>query len=109
MQWQLRTCSTGARPRLADALHGSLWAILSDRLRGRAVAAARDRVLVFEAAEKLGSPLVVMTGRERTPADGPTIAGIKALLPLIEDKPIRLALEPHYARRIQFLRTTTPF
>jgi len=32
-----------------------------------AVAAARDRVLVFEAAEKLGSPLVVMTGRERTP------------------------------------------
>src|SRR6185295_576376 len=31
-----------------------------------AQAAARDRLLVFEAAEKLGSPLVVMTGRKRT-------------------------------------------
>jgi sugar phosphate isomerase/epimerase len=69
-----------------------------------AVAAARDRLLVFEAAEKLGSPLVVMTGRKRTPGGmGPTIAGIKALLPLIEDKPIRLALEPHYGSQIQFL------
>jgi sugar phosphate isomerase/epimerase len=69
-----------------------------------AVAAARDRVLVFEAAEKLCSPLVVMTGRERTPGGmGPTIAGINALLPLIEDKPIRLALEPHYGSQIQSL------
>jgi sugar phosphate isomerase/epimerase len=69
-----------------------------------AVSAAQDRLLVFEAAEKLGSPLVVMTGRERT-ATGmePTIAGIKALLPLIEDKPVRLALEPHYGSQIQFL------
>jgi sugar phosphate isomerase/epimerase len=69
-----------------------------------AVDAARDRVLVFEAAEQLRSPLVVMTGRERTPGGmPPTIAGIKALLPLIEDKPIRLALEPHYGSQIQFL------
>jgi sugar phosphate isomerase/epimerase len=59
---------------------------------------------VFEAAEKLGSPLVVLTGRERTPGGmAPTIAGIQALLPFIEDKPIRLALEPHYGSQIQFL------
>jgi sugar phosphate isomerase/epimerase len=69
-----------------------------------AVSAARDRLLVFQAAEKLGSPLVVMTGRERTETGmEPTIAGIKALLPLIEDTPIRLALEPHFGSQIQFL------
>jgi sugar phosphate isomerase/epimerase len=69
-----------------------------------AQAAARDRLLVFEAAEKLGSPLVVMTGRKRTEGGmAPTLAGIKALLPLIEDKPIRLALEPHYGAQIQCL------
>lgn len=69
-----------------------------------AVAAARDRLLVFEAAEQLGSPLVVISGRERTPNGmEPTIAGLKALLPLIEDKPIRLALEPHFGSQIQFL------
>jgi sugar phosphate isomerase/epimerase len=69
-----------------------------------AQAAASDRLLVFEAAEKLGSPLVVMTGRKWTEGGmGPTIAGLKALLPLIEDTPIRLALEPHYGSQIQFL------
>ena len=33
----------------------------------------------------------------------PTIAGIKALEPHIENKPVRLALEPHYGCQIQFL------
>jgi sugar phosphate isomerase/epimerase len=67
-----------------------------------AQAAARDRVRLFEAAKKMGSPLVVITGRPRT--DGGlqrTIAGIKALLPLIEHIPVRLALEPHYRSQIQ--------
>ncbi len=69
-----------------------------------ALQAVGDRLLLFEAAEKLRSPLVVMTGRKR--AEGglaPTLAGLKALLPLVEGKPVRLALEPHYGAQIQFL------
>jgi sugar phosphate isomerase/epimerase len=64
--------------------------------------AAGDRALLFEAAEKLGSPLVVMTGRPRT-AGGlePTIAGIQALLPMVQNSPVRLALEPHDGSQIQ--------
>jgi sugar phosphate isomerase/epimerase len=45
---------------------------------------------------------VVITGRPRR--DGglePTIAGIKALLPLVEHLPVRLALEPHFGSQIQ--------
>jgi sugar phosphate isomerase/epimerase len=66
--------------------------------------AASDRVLLFDVAEKMGSPLVVITGRPRK--DGglePTIAGIKTLLPLIAHKPVKLALEPHYGSQIQFI------
>jgi len=64
--------------------------------------AATERALLFAAAEKLGSPLVVMTGRPRT-AGGldATIAGIKALLPRIQHSPVRLALEPHDGSQIQ--------
>ena len=65
--------------------------------------AAPDRALAFDAAEKLHSPLVVITGRPRR--DGgldATIAGLKTLLPLIEHSPVRLALEPHYGAQIQF-------
>lgn len=70
-----------------------------------AVGAASERALLFDAAEKLGSPLVVITGRPRV-ENGlvPTIAGIKALLPLIEGKPVKLALEPHYGSQIQFMQ-----
>jgi len=66
------------------------------------VGAASERALLFDAAEKLGSPLVVITGRPRR-ENGlvPTIAGIKALLPLIEAKPVKLALEPHFGSQIQ--------
>lgn len=65
--------------------------------------AASIRAQLFDVAEKLGSPLVVITGRPRK--DGglqPTIAGIKALLPLIENKRVKLALEPHYGSQIQY-------
>jgi sugar phosphate isomerase/epimerase len=66
--------------------------------------AAPDRALLFEAAEKMHSPLVVMTGRPRREGGlGPTIAGIQALLPLIEHRPVRLALEPHYGSQIQYM------
>jgi len=69
-----------------------------------AVGAVSERALIFDAALKLGSPLVVITGRPRT-ENGlvPTIAGIKALLPLIEDLPVKLALEPHYGSQIQYI------
>jgi sugar phosphate isomerase/epimerase len=67
-----------------------------------AQAAASFRAQLFEVATKMGSPLVVITGRPRTDHGmEPTIAGIKALLPLIEDKPAKLALEPHYGSQIQ--------
>jgi len=66
--------------------------------------AAGYRAQLFDVAIKLGSPLVVITGRPRTDTGlEPTIAGIKALLPLIENKPVRLALEPHLGSQIQFL------
>jgi sugar phosphate isomerase/epimerase len=68
-----------------------------------AQAAAGFRAQLFDVAIKMESPLVVITGRPRTDAGlEPTIAGIKALLPLIENKPVRLALEPHFGSQIQF-------
>jgi sugar phosphate isomerase/epimerase len=70
---------------------------------GEAQAAAGFRAQLCEVAIKMGSPLVVITGRPRTDSGlEPTIAGIKALLPLIENKPVRLALEPHFGSQIQF-------
>jgi sugar phosphate isomerase/epimerase len=69
-----------------------------------AQAAASIKAQLFDVSEKMGSPLVVITGRPRK--DGglePTIAGIKSLLPLIESKPVKLALEPHYGSQIQYL------
>ena len=68
-----------------------------------ALRAVPDRLLLFDAAEKLGCPLVVMTGRPRTEGGlAATLAGIRALLPRIEGRPVRLALEPHYGAQIQF-------
>lgn len=66
--------------------------------------AAGYRSQLFDVAVKLGSSLVVITGRPRTDTGlEPTIAGIKALLPRIENNPVRLALEPHYGSQIQFI------
>ena len=69
-----------------------------------AQAAAKDFVPLFDMAEKLGSPLVVQTGGPRV-ENGieATTAGVEALLPLIEGRPTRLALEPHYNSQIQWL------
>jgi sugar phosphate isomerase/epimerase len=64
--------------------------------------AAADATLLFEFAEKLGSPLVVISGGKRQPGGiEATIAGIAELLLAIEDSPVRLALEPHYRSQIQ--------
>ena len=63
--------------------------------------AANYMALLFDAAENLNSPLVVFTGGRRISGGlDATIEGIKALLPLIEHKPIKLALEPHYGSQI---------
>jgi sugar phosphate isomerase/epimerase len=68
-----------------------------------ATRAAKNVALLFDVAEKLGSPLVVITGsRRRQDGIKATIAGIQALLPLIENRPVRLALEPHYGSQIQY-------
>jgi len=65
--------------------------------------AAGDAALLFGFAERMKSPLVVITGGRRQPNGmAATIAGIKALLPLIEGESIRLALEPHYRSQIQY-------
>jgi len=64
--------------------------------------AAQYRVQLFKIAEKMKSPLVVMTGRPRKEGGlVPMIAGFKALLPLIEHIPVKLALEPHFGSQIQ--------
>ena len=63
---------------------------------------APSLALIAEAAEKMGSPLVVFSGGKRRPGGlEATIAGIKRLLPLIADKPVRLALESHYRSQIE--------
>jgi len=69
-----------------------------------AQAAAGFRAHLCEVAIKMESPLVVITGRPRTDTGlEATIAGIKALLQLIENTPVRLALEPHFGSQIQFI------
>ena len=67
--------------------------------------AAIYRAQLFEVANKMGSPLVVITGRPcKEGGLDPTIAGIKVLLPLIEHLPVKLALEPHYGSQIQEIK-----
>jgi len=59
-------------------------------------------VLIAEAAVKMSSPLLVFTGGRRRPGGlEVTIAGIKKLLPLIADMPVRLAIENHYRSQIE--------
>jgi len=69
-----------------------------------AVSAAPDIAALFDAAEVLGSPLVVITGNKRVEGGlDATIAGLKALLPMIEGRGVKVALEPHYRKQIQFI------
>ena len=64
--------------------------------------AAGDMALLFEFAEKLSCPLVVISGGKRQSGGiEATVAGIVELLPEIENSPVRLALEPHYRSQIQ--------
>ena len=66
--------------------------------------AAPDIAALFDAAEVLGSPLVVISGNKRVEGGiEATIAGLEALLPLVADRPVRIALEPHHRKQIQFL------
>ena len=66
--------------------------------------AAPDIAALLDAAEVLGSPLVVISGNKRVEGGiEATIAGLEALLPLIENRPVKVALEPHYRMQIQYL------
>jgi sugar phosphate isomerase/epimerase len=56
----------------------------------------------FHLAERLHCPLVVFSGGKRQEGGlEASIAGLKALLPLIEGTPVRMALEPHYSSQYQ--------
>lgn len=69
-----------------------------------AESAAKHIARNFDVAEALGSPLVVLSGGTRRPGGlEATITGIDALLRIVEGKPIRLALEPHYRSQIMYL------
>lgn len=96
----IKNCAAQAGLEFCTEVYGS--AFPNDSV-AESMGVASERALLFDAAEKLGSPLVVITGRPRR-ENGlvPTIAGIKALLPLIENKPVKLALEPHFGSQIQF-------
>ena len=63
--------------------------------------AAEDVARMFDVAAVMDSPLVVFSGGNREGAGGieASIAGICKLLTLIEDGPVRMALEPHYNSR----------
>jgi len=66
-----------------------------------AEAAAEDVALMFDVAAVMDAPLVVFSGGNRQGAGGieASIAGIQKLLTLVQDRPARLALEPHYNSR----------
>lgn len=97
----INRCATDAGLERCTEVYGSAFPTGSI---AEAIESASFRSQLFDAAEKLGSPLVVITGRPRKDGGlGPTIAGIKALLPLIKHKPVKLALEPHYGSQIQYL------
>jgi len=69
----------------------------------QAVAHAASVAEVARVAVEMGSPLLVFSGT-RPRQEGhleATIAGLQALLPLIADMPIRVALEPHYGYTVQ--------
>ncbi len=52
---------------------------------------------------RMGCPLLVFSGGERKGAAGlaATVAGLNALMPQLEDMPVRVALEPHYKSSFQ--------
>jgi sugar phosphate isomerase/epimerase len=98
---RLRRCAAEAGLEHCTEVYGPAFPTASVE---EARQAARDAALLFDVAETMRCPLVVITGSKRRPGGiEATIAGIEALLPLVEQKPIRLALEPHYRSQIQFV------
>ena len=67
-----------------------------------AVAAAHDIKLLFDVAQAMGSPVVVITGGKRQNRGmEATVAGIQELDSLISHIPVKLAIEPHYHSQIR--------
>jgi len=76
--------------------------IITDSPQAAEEYARKDLVHSFHLAERLHCPLVVFSGGRRQEGGlEASIAGLKALLSLIEDVPIRMALEPHYHSQYQ--------
>ncbi len=57
-------------------------------------------------AVALGSPLLVFSGRQRQEGSRgleSVVAGLNVLLPMLDELPIRVALEPHHGSQFQFI------
>jgi len=77
-------------------------AIVTDSPQAAEEYVRKNLVHSFHLAERLHCPLVVFSGGRRHEGGlEASIAGIKALLPLIEDMPVKMALEPHYHSQYQ--------
>ncbi|HUT25064.1 MAG TPA: sugar phosphate isomerase/epimerase [Sumerlaeia bacterium] len=76
--------------------------IPTDSLEAAEAYVRNDLAHSFHLAERLRCPLVVFSGGRRQEGGlRASIAGIKALLPLIEDLPVKMALEPHLHSQYQ--------
>ena len=66
--------------------------------------AAEDMSLIFEVAERMNCPYAVFSGATRREGGiEATIAGLKKMLPMVKDRPVKLGLEPHYHTQINFI------
>ncbi|RAP78420.1 sugar phosphate isomerase/epimerase family protein [Paenibacillus montanisoli] len=65
--------------------------------------AAADVALMFDVADAVQAPLVVITGGKPNGETGlrAAVSGIRQMLPLIRNKRARLALEPHFGSQFQ--------
>jgi len=95
----INSCAAAAGLMHCTEVYGS--AIPTDSVAD-AQRSAQYKAQLFTIAEKMKSPLVVIASRPHKEGGlAPMIAGIKALLPLIEHMPVKLALEPHFGSQIQ--------
>ena len=97
----LNSCAAAAGLTHCTEVHG---AAIPTTSIADAQNAAIYRAQLCAVTVKMGSPLVVITGRPRKEGGlEATIAGIQTLLPLIKDMPVKLALEPHFGSQIQYI------
>ena len=96
----------GLQRRAAEAGLKGLTEVYASAISTDSVEAAErsveDLLLNVEASVKLKCPLVVFSGgKRRTGGLENTLAGLRKLLGLITDMPVRVALEPHVGSQFQ--------